>query len=65
MKQALNYGLYRDSARSQSFGQGSNAKVVTLTGPGSGSVSLYGRIPGGQIVPAGTYTDTVVVTLSF
>jgi spore coat protein U-like protein len=33
--------------------------------PGSGSVPVYGRIAGGQNVAAGTYTDTVNVTLTF
>ena len=38
---------------------------LTLTATGSGNVSVYGRIPAGQAVPAGTYTDTVVITLDF
>jgi spore coat protein U-like protein len=61
----LAYGIFRDSARSQNFGQGSDSRILTLTTAGSGNVSVYGRIPGGQVVPAGTYTDTVVVTLTF
>lgn len=61
----LNYAIYRNSARTQNFGQGSEAKLVTLTAPGSGQVSIYGKIPGGQAVAGGTYTDTVVITLDF
>jgi spore coat protein U-like protein len=61
----LNYGVFRDSARTQNFGQGSDAKLVTLSAPGSGQISIYGKIPGGQVVAGGTYTDTVVITLDF
>ena len=61
----MNYGIFRDSARTQNFGQGSDARMLTLTAAGSGNVSVYGRIPAGQAVPAGTYTDTVVITLDF
>lgn len=61
----LGYGIYRDSARTQVFGQGANSRLVTLTAAGSGNVSVYGKIPAGQSVAAGTYTDTVVITLDF
>jgi len=60
------YGLYRDSARSQPWGDiiGNN----TLTGTGTGSsqaLTVYGRIPA-QATPApGTYTDTIVVTVGY
>jgi spore coat protein U-like protein len=29
------------------------------------TVMIYGRVPGGQDVPAGTYDDTVVVTVTY
>lgn len=61
----LNYGLYKDSARTQNFGQGTNGKNVTLTATGSGSISVYGSIPATQAVAEGTYTDTVQITLTF
>lgn len=61
----LTYGLYKDSARTQNFGQGGSAKTTTLTATGSGSVSLYGAIPATQAVAEGTYTDTVQITLTF
>ncbi len=50
----LNYGLYRDAARTQSFAQGTNAKTVTHTATGSGTVPVYGAIPGAQAVAEGT-----------
>jgi spore coat protein U-like protein len=60
----LNYAIFRDSARTQNFGQGTEARLVTPT-TGTGTVSVFGRIPAGQAVAAGTYTDTVVITLDF
>ena len=61
----LNYGIFRDLARSQNFGQGTDARLLTVDVSGSGNVSVYGKIPGGQVAAAGTYTDTVVITMDF
>ena len=61
----LSYKMFRDSARTQNFGQTTEARLVTLAAVGSGVVGVYGRIPAAQAVPAGTYTDTVVVTMDF
>jgi spore coat protein U-like protein len=61
----LNYGLYRDTARTQNFAEGASARLVTLTATGSGTVPVYGAIPGAQAVAEGTYTDTVQITLTF
>lgn len=61
----LSYALYSDAARTGNLGQGSEAKVIDLTTAGSGSFSIYGSIPGSQLVPAGTYTDTVNITITF
>ena len=61
----LNYGIFRDSARAQNFGQGTDARLVSVDVSGSGNVSVYGKIPGGQVAAAGTYTDTVVITMDF
>ena len=46
----LNYGLYRDTARTQNFAEGASAKLVTLTATGSGTVRLrcHSRRPGGR-----------------
>ena len=67
----LNYNLYLDSARSTVWGEGS-AGFPGATKPGTGvgaasptSHSVYGRIPPGQNVPPGSYSDTVVVTVTF
>lgn len=60
------YGLYRDSTRTQAWGATTN--VNTLSGTGSGlaqSVPVYGRVPAQTTPSPGTYTDTVVVTLTY
>ena len=62
----LNYQIYRGSNHSQVWGAtASDAQGVTVLVPGSGDVTIFGLIPGGQNVPAGTYTDTVTATLIF
>lgn len=60
----LAYQLYRDSARSKVWGTGSNALNFTPTSS-SGTLVVYGTIPGGQSVPVGRYADTVLVTIDF
>jgi spore coat protein U-like protein len=61
----LFYQIYRNSVRNAVWGSGSEAHSVVLFGAQSGSVPVYGRIPPGQSVPDGTYTDTVNITLTF
>ena len=67
----LNYNLFTDAARLILWGNGSVGSTVTLSG---GTVSagqrnfsrtIYGRIPAAQNVGAGTYNDTLVVTVIF
>ncbi|MBX6370209.1 MAG: spore coat protein U domain-containing protein [Rhodospirillales bacterium] len=65
--QFLNYNLYSDSGRTTALGD-TDQLPVTLslnTGEYGGEVTVYGRVPSGQNVKAGTYTDTVVVTLNY
>lgn len=68
----LNYNLYTNSARTIIWGDGSGGSVAqTLSG---GSVSggqrrfsrtIYGRIPTLQNVGAGSYGDTIIMTVTF
>lgn len=63
----LAYQLYRTSARAAVWGTGGNAHQLQLVGtvPTSGAVTVHGRIPGSQSVPAGGYADIVNITLTF
>jgi spore coat protein U-like protein len=60
------YGLYQDSARSLPWG--STAGTNTASGTGSGAsqnLTVYGRIASQTTPNPGTYTDTIVVTVSY
>ncbi|MCZ8182986.1 MAG: spore coat protein U domain-containing protein [Beijerinckiaceae bacterium] len=62
----VTYGLYRDAARTQPWGDtlGTN----TLSGTGTGNtvaVPVYGRVPVQTTPTPGIYTDTVVVTVNY
>lgn len=60
------YGLYRDAARTQPFGDTAGVNTVSGTGAGvSQSVPVYGRIPPQSTPSSGAYSDTIVVTLTF
>lgn len=59
----LSYDLYSDSAHTTVF---DGTTGVSVTGTGSAvTTSVYGVVPSGQNVPAGSYSDTVVATVAF
>jgi spore coat protein U-like protein len=63
----LNYSIYSTTGRTTVWGDGT-AATVTVAGTGSGAVqslSAYGRIFSGQTPQAGTYNDTVTVTVTY
>ncbi len=63
----LNYNLYRDSARTEVWGDGTSNTYIQ-TGIGTGGTAhliVYGRIPGGQNVKVGLYTDAVIVIVEW
>lgn len=63
----LDYNLYVDSGHTLVWGDGSGGSS-SVAGAGSASpedYTVYGRIPAHQNVPAGSYSDSIVVTLSF
>lgn len=63
--QTLDYTLYQDSNRSILWG---NTGTDRLAGTGSGTpatIHLYGRVPMQQASPAGAYSDTIVITVSW
>ena len=60
------YQLFRDEARSQNWGN--TAGTDTLAGTGNGAVqtvTVYGRVPPQTTPAAGTYADTVRVTVTY
>jgi spore coat protein U-like protein len=71
----LGYNVFTDPARTQAWGTGTGGTVIATgamtVGPGNGNNvktvvhSVYGRIPQLQDAAPGTYTDTMVVTLTF
>ena len=61
----MSYDLFQDNAMTVPWGNTAGTGVA-YTGTGvSGSVTVYGQVAGGQNVPAGTYNDTVVATITF
>lgn len=61
----VNYTLWKDSGRTSNFGA-TGGELLTGTGDGTAqSIDVYGRIPSGQTVATGAYTDTVTVTITY
>jgi spore coat protein U-like protein len=64
----LNYTLYTNAARTSVWGDGT-ASTATVANTGTGSsqtFTVYGRVMSGQAsVSAGSYSDTVSVTISY
>jgi spore coat protein U-like protein len=67
----LNYGLYRDVARSQVWGVTDTVDTMSTTlaipnkGSASASFTVYGRIPVRQDLSAGNYADSVQITILY
>jgi len=62
----LNYNLYRNAARNRILGDGSaGTEFFQANNVRNRSFIVYGRVPARQNVPAGIYSDLIVVTLTF
>jgi len=62
----ITYGLYQDSGRTQPWGDAAGINTAAATGSGlAQTFSVYGRVPAQSTPSPGTYTDTVVVTVSY
>lgn len=65
----LNYALYTETTRTTIWGDGVGGTTGLITGTGSGSAqasTIYARVPSGQTtLPAGSYSDTVTVTVTY
>lgn len=62
----VNYAIYRDSNRTQTWGVTIGTDTVSGTGNGNvQNLTVYGRVPT-QTTPApGVYTDTVAITVTY
>ncbi|HME38861.1 MAG TPA: spore coat U domain-containing protein [Steroidobacteraceae bacterium] len=59
------YNLFTDAQRSMIWGDGTLGTAL-VSGSGTGATyTVYGRVPGGQNLPAGNYVDSITVTLDF
>lgn len=69
----LNYNLFRDAARAQVWGDGTNstgtvagtANFVWFQTSQTSNHTAYGRVPAQQNASPGSYTDTIVLTITF
>jgi spore coat protein U-like protein len=66
----LGYNIYDSNLYTHVVGDGSAGSTVYnynggLLHLGSTVFTAYGRLPQGQFVPAGTYGDTIVLTVTF
>jgi spore coat protein U-like protein len=61
----MTYNLFQDAGHSTAWGN-TGGTGVGHSGTGtSTNISVYGRVPAGQNLPAGSYADTVVATITF
>ena len=66
----LDYNLYTNSSRTAVWGNGTagtstvNVGKIKKNDPPT-SVTIFGRVPPGQNVSVGTYSDTLVVTITW
>jgi spore coat protein U-like protein len=66
----LTYNLYTNAARSQILGDGSGGSSQITQNFSAllaidQTISVYGRISGGQNVPPGSYSDIIIVTVTY
>jgi len=68
---SLSYNLYTSAAHTSVWGDGTGGTSLVSANPflivGSDNVNytVYGRIPAGQDRAAGTYTDSITVTVTY
>jgi spore coat protein U-like protein len=60
----LTYEMYSDSGHTTVWNATNTVSYTALSKATTG-VTLYGRVPAGQDVPVGSYTDSVVATITF
>jgi spore coat protein U-like protein len=61
----LAYNLFVDATYSRIWGDGTTSTFIQNVGPGATTLTIYGRIPGGQPVPVGMYQDLIVISVEW
>lgn len=63
----LGYAMYSDAAHTTNWGNtpGSDTSAAITATTTPSVLSVYGRMPAQQLVAAGSYTDTLTVTVSY
>lgn len=63
----INYSLYSNSSRTVNWGNTQNTDTVDVASATGAAENhtVYGRIPAGQYVTAGSYSDTITVTVTY
>lgn len=63
----LGYALYQEAARTNNWGNtpGTDTPLATTAPVLPSTLTVYGRIPANQNVPAASYTDTITVTVNY
>ncbi len=68
---ALNYNFHLNATRATVWGEGNvgtgilTDSYASVAGMNTRNYLIYGRIPGGQAVPPGVYSDSMVVTITY
>jgi spore coat protein U domain-containing protein, fimbrial subunit CupE1/2/3/6 len=60
----LNYEMYSDSGRTTVWNSSSTQSYTAASKAATG-LTVYGRVAAGQDVPVGSYSDTVVASITF
>lgn len=61
----LSYNLYTDTSRVTVWGDGVGGGSTVSANSSNVDLTVYGRIPASQNVPANVYTDTITVTVTY
>jgi spore coat protein U-like protein len=62
----LNYAMYSNSGRTTNWGNTVGTDTVAGTGDGTAqNLTVYGQIPAGQSVALGSFTDTIIATITY
>lgn len=65
----LNYNFYTSTGYTQIWGDGTGGTVYGVYNASSGlstvSTNAFGRVPTGQYVRPGNYSDTITVTVTY